>query len=415
MSDFKKFAIPESLIKALDKINITTPTPIQDKTIPVALEGKDILASAQTGTGKTIAYSLPLLTYLLKNPRALALIIAPTRELAAQVNQSLRLIINKNFTMNTALLIGGESMFKQFAQLRAKPQIIIGTPGRITDHLTRGSLKLQETKFLIIDEADRMLDMGFGIQLEKIETFLPAVRQTLMFSATFPANIEKLSQRYLKDPQRIAVGSVTDAAPKIKQEVLHTHHAEKFGLLSKELELREGSIIVFVKTKKSADRLAEELQELGHNTDAIHGDLHQRKRDKVIQAFRSKKSRILIATDVAARGLDIPHVMHVINYDLPQCPEDYIHRIGRTARAGAEGNALCLIAPDDRFKWKCIQKLMNPQESKDLAKVPDQSNYLKAYDKNDFSKRRHIEQRKKKRPFFGEKMSVPAGRKPFKK
>lgn len=367
MTSFSELGLPSSIVQSLDRMSIKTPTPIQAQTIPLALQGSDILASAQTGSGKTIAYSIPMLMKLLTTPGSAALILTPTRELATQVHQALFQLLGRPTPFKTALLIGGESMFRQFGQLRARPQIVVGTPGRITDHLVRGSLSLKKTNFLIIDEADRMLDMGFGIQLDKIAEYLSTERQTLLFSATFPANIEKLSKKYLREPKRVSIDTSTQAAPKIKQEVTFTPPSDKFKHLLKELEQRQGSIIIFVKTKRCADRLADDLNDQGFIADAIHGDLPQRRRDRVIQDFRNSRTRILVATDIAARGLDIPHVMHVINYDLPQCPEDYIHRIGRTGRAGAEGNALCLISPEDNYKWKAILRLMNPQDAQTLG------------------------------------------------
>lgn len=261
-------------------------------------------------------------------------------------------------------------MFKQIMELKKRPQVIVGTPGRINDHLERGTLNLQGVRFLIIDEADRMLDMGFGIQLDQIAEYLPATRQTLMFSATLPPNIEKLSKRFLKNPQRISIHASFQPAPKIKQEILHMAQAEKKEHLMRELAQREGSIIVFVKTKRRADSMSKELRLRGHNTEAMHGDLTQNKREQVIHSFRKGKSRIMIATDVAARGLDIPHVLHVINYDLPECPEDYVHRIGRTGRAEAEGNALSLISPEDSDKWHAIFKLLNPEAAKQQSQSP---------------------------------------------
>lgn len=364
---FDAFALPESLVSALKEMSISRPTPIQAATIALCIEGKDVMASAQTGTGKTLAYTLPLMVRLLASPNSHALVLAPTRELAAQVRDILRQLLGKRPAFNIALLIGGESMGKQFAQLKGRPRIIVGTPGRICDHLTRGSLNLKHTGFLAIDEADRMLDMGFSVQLDKIALYLPKERQTLMFSATFPANIIKLSQKYLQDPARVSVDPTTKAAPKIKQEIIRTTAGEKFPNLLKELNERDGSVIIFVKTKRGADHLAEKLRRQNLSADSIHGDLKQRQRDRAILHFRNNKTRIMVATDVAARGLDIPHIQHVINYDLPQCPEDYIHRIGRTARAGAEGHALCLICPDDHAKWNAINRLMNPGAPKEPA------------------------------------------------
>jgi superfamily II DNA/RNA helicase len=212
-----------------------------------------------------------------------------------------------------------------------------------------------------------MLDMGFSVQLDRIAPYLPKERQTLMFSATMPANIIKLSQNYLHNPARVCVDSPTKAAPKIKQEIIRTTAGEKFSNLLQELNSRDGSVIVFVKTKRGADQLAEKLRRQDLSADSIHGDLKQRQRDRAILHFRNNRTRIMVATDVAARGLDIPHIKHVINYDLPQCPEDYIHRIGRTARAGTEGNALCLICPEDNSKWNAIHRLMNPGAPKEPA------------------------------------------------
>jgi len=383
MSNFEQFQLPNALVESLKAMKISIPTSIQIAAIPPALEGHDILASAQTGSGKTVAYSIPLIVKLLKNPNHTALILTPTRELAAQVHQCLY-DLSPHF--KTALLIGGAPMFKQMNALRKRPQIIVGTPGRINDHLQRGSLSLKETRFLIVDEADRMLDMGFGIQLDRIAEFLPPVRQTLMFSATLPPNIDRLSKKYLTNPQRISIETSKQSAPKIKQEIIRTSSGEKFTKLLDELKLRQGSIVIFTKTKRGADRLSKDLNSYGHNTNAIHGDLSQQRRDRVIQAFRNSANRILVATDVAARGLDIPHIMHVINYDLPQCAEDYIHRIGRTGRAGAEGNALCFVSPADTGKWRAIARIVNPEDVPPLEKSKLQPTQHR-FPKNRFKKR----------------------------
>ncbi len=375
MTDFKSLGLGEALIHSLEAINITTPTPIQEKAIPVALAGRDVLASAQTGTGKTLAYILPLVSRLQKAHDQTALILTPTRELATQVKETVRQLFGQSNAFRLALLIGGESMAKQFAQLRARPRLIVGTPGRICDHLSRGTLKLNHAHYLVLDESDRMLDMGFGDDLEAIVRDLPEDRQTLMFSATLPPDIVRLAKKYLRDPESITIGTTSTPVAKIKQEMVQISHAEKFPRLLKELEEREGSIIVFVKTKRTAASLAERLQDNFHEADAIHGDLRQRERDRVMNAFRRGKNRIMVATDIAARGLDIPQIKHVINYELPQCTEDYIHRIGRTARAGAEGNALCLVSPDDRRHWEMIYRAMNPGASAPSRPQPRSGNF----------------------------------------
>jgi superfamily II DNA/RNA helicase len=363
MDNFTGFGLPAVLLASLERMQYTTPTPIQAQAIPPALAGKDVLGSAQTGTGKTAAFGIPLVARLMTMPRGTALVLTPTRELAVQIMDILQQLIGPYSDIRAALVIGGESMPAQIAKLRSRPRIIVGTPGRINDHLERGTLMLNEVAFLVLDETDRMLDMGFAPQLERIAKYLTQQRQTLMFSATFPANIVQLSAKYLRNPERISVGAGNTAIVKIKQDITYTTQEEKYDLLLKEIGQREGSILIFVKTKHGADRLADKLNRQRLGAEAIHGDLQQRKRERVIQAFRDQKHRILVATDIASRGLDIPHIEHVINYDLPQCPEDYIHRIGRTARAGAEGSSLCLISPEDNDKWKAIHRLMHPGET----------------------------------------------------
>lgn len=361
MTNFEDLGLPENILHSLKHIHFDTPTPIQEQAIPVIMEGHDVLGSAQTGTGKTGAFGIPMLAKLTENnDNSIALVLTPTRELAQQVLESLSLLISRNSKIKTALLIGGDSMPKQLNQLRNRPRVIVGTPGRVNDHLKRRSLDLRNTEFLVLDETDRMLDMGFGIQLDEIAKYLPAERQTLMFSATMPNNIMALSKRFLSNPVRIAVGSTHTPVEKIHQELIKTNDAMKYGELMNQLKTREGSILVFVKTKYAAERMALKLKKENQSADAIHGDLRQSRRERVISNFRDQKYRILVATDIAARGLDIPHIQHVINYDLPQCPEDYIHRIGRTARAGAEGSAVNLLTPQDASKWKAIYKLINP-------------------------------------------------------
>lgn len=365
MENFQSLTLPQVLADALVQMDYSIPTPIQAQAIPFALEGRDILGSAQTGTGKTAAFGLPLLAHLINNPGSAAIVLTPTRELAMQVIDVMRKLLGKEGKIRSALLIGGASMRDQFIALKSSPRLIVGTPGRINDHLDRGSLRLNKTDFLVLDETDRMLDMGFGIQIDAILDHIPEKRQTLMFSATIPKGIARLAQKYLNNPERVAVDSVTMAATNIKQDIVRTSEAEKYSKLVSELDTREGSILVFVKTKRGADQLAFKLNKEDFNSKAIHGDLKQNQRERVISDFRKEKCRILIATDVVARGLDIPHIKHVINYDLPQCPEDYIHRIGRTARAGAEGSALSLVSPQDSGKWHAINRLMNPGSKDD--------------------------------------------------
>ena len=360
MENFRSIKIEESLKHSLSKMNFIKPTPIQGMAIPVALEGKDILGTAQTGTGKTLAFSIPLINKLILDKDAFALVMCPTRELASQVMEAIKSIISDKINIKTALLIGGESMQKQLRQLGNRSRIIVGTPGRINDHLKRRSLDLSATKYLVLDETDRMLDMGFSPQIEMVLKFVPKNHQTLLFSATLPQNILRISERYLNRPERISTGSTSIPVAKIKQETLQVFKENKYDQLIDQFLLRKGSILVFVKTKRNADKMVKRLKEEGHSADTIHGDLRQSKRDRVINSFRKGLKRILIATDVAARGLDIPLIQHVINYDLPQVPEDYIHRIGRTGRAGKDGSALTFLTPSDRSMWNSISRLINP-------------------------------------------------------
>ena len=358
--DFNELPIDNKLKNSIKFADFKTPTPIQSKSIPISLMGKDILGTAQTGTGKTLAFTIPMINKLILDKNAMALIICPTRELASQVMQTVLKLNVREIGIGNALLIGGEGMQKQLKKLKKRARIIVGTPGRINDHLKRQSLNLSKVSYLVLDETDRMLDMGFTPQIELILKFIPKQHQTLLFSATLPNNILRISEKYLNNPERIAVGSLSTPIEKIKQETFQITQDKKYHELINQLVERNGSILVFVKTKHGADKIVKRLKYDGHSADAIHGNLRQSKRERVINNFRNGKSRILIATDVAARGLDIPLIQHVINYDLPQVPEDYIHRVGRTGRAGKEGSALTFLTPSDRSMWNSISRLINP-------------------------------------------------------
>jgi ATP-dependent RNA helicase DeaD len=366
MENFNSLNLEKTLMDSIAVINFKTPTPIQAQAIPVALEGKDILGTAQTGTGKTAAFGIPLVNFLLKTQKDTALVMTPTRELATQVMQTMTSLIGRG-NIRSALLIGGDSMQKQLRQMQRNPRLIVGTPGRINDHLKRRTLKLQKTSFLVLDESDRMLDMGFTPQINQVLETVPEKHQTLLFSATLANNIVRLAERYLKNPVRISVGSTSTPIDKIKQEILHVKDGDKYNQLIKEIYNRQGAILIFVKTRRNAEKMVKRLKYDDHDADAIHGNLRQNKRDKVIKAFRNGHFRILVGTDVASRGLDIPAIKHVINFDLPQLPEDFIHRIGRTARAGAEGSALSFIGGDDRSKWNAIQRLIDPNFKQDKS------------------------------------------------
>ena len=395
MNNFNELPLESQLKNSLKFADFKTPTPIQSQSIPLSLTGKDILGTAQTGTGKTLAFTVPMINKLIKDKNAMALIICPTRELASQVMQTVTKLNSKEININSALLIGGESMQKQLRQLTKRTRIIVGTPGRINDHIERKSLKLYKVTYLVLDETDRMLDMGFTPQIELILRHIPKSHQTLLFSATLPDDILKISEKYLKNPERVSVGSVSTPIEKIKQETFQITPDKKYHELINQLVERSGSILVFVKTKHGADKIVKRLKYDGHSADAIHGNLRQSKRDRVIRGFRSGKSRILVATDVAARGLDIPLIQHVINYDLPQVPEDYIHRIGRTGRAGKEGSAMTFLTNHDYSMWRSIQKLIDP-DFKLKEQVKNPSNKKNKKFKNKFKKNKNKKKFKSK-------------------
>jgi len=366
MKKFSDFNLTSPILNALKNLNLSEPTPIQLLSIPLAVEGRDLLGTAQTGTGKTFAFGIPLVNHLALNKESGALILTPTRELALQVLTALKSLTSKDNLLNAALLIGGDPIQKQLKQLK-NARLVVGTPGRMKDHLKRKSLNLKHFDFLVLDETDRMLDMGFLEDIKAIIEKLPS-HQTLLFSATLPKNISDLAQKFLNKPERINAGKENSPIVNITQEVRNISQKEKYDQLKIELLERTGSIVLFVKTKRSADKIALQLRKDKLNAEAIHGDLRQIKREKVLMKFRKNQFQILVATDVAARGLDIPLIEHVINYDIPQNPEDYIHRIGRTARAGAKGTALTFITPTDKKNWILIEKLINPNSSGDNKK-----------------------------------------------
>ena len=358
MQKFSDLSISLLVLDAIKKLKLIKPTPIQKISIPLALEGNDILGTAQTGTGKTYAFGIPLINHLTLNKDSYAIILTPTRELALQVSSALKDLTSMKNIIDTAVIIGGDSIQKQLKQLK-KARLVVGTPGRIHDHIRRKSLKLSKFNFLVLDETDRMLDMGFVDEIKSIIEKLPS-HQTLLFSATLPKKISDIAKNFMTNPQRVNVGEENTPLTNIKQEIKNVNQKEKFEHLKLELLEINGSVVLFVKTKRSADKIALKLRKDKFNAEAIHGDLRQSKREKVILKFRKNRFQILVATDVAARGLDIPHIEHVINYDIPQNPEDYIHRIGRTARAGAKGRALTFLTDGDKKNWNAIGKLINP-------------------------------------------------------
>ncbi len=382
---FTELGLSKKLISSLNKINFINLTPIQEECIPLTLKGNDILASAETGSGKTGAYIIPVISFIEKSKKNKTIILVPTRELAKQIMDVANLFFSKKEKFNSMILIGGESIKDQIFRLKRNPKIIICTPGRAIDHLKRKTLDLKDVSTLILDETDKMLDMGFGPDIENIIRLTSKERQTLMFSATIPKKIVKVAELYLNNPKRITIGKENEIPKNIKQEVKKIKSNEKYDELKKELISRKGSILVFMKTKHGSDRLAKRLKNHEIISQAIHGDLSQNKRNKIIQQFRNNKFNILIGTDIVSRGLDIPDIEHVINYDLPQVPEDFIHRMGRTARAGKSGKVLTFITPENLKLWKEIDKLINSKSEK-KSKSDDNKKFIKKKSRKDFLK-----------------------------
>ncbi|KVW99052.1 DEAD/DEAH box helicase [Thiobacillus denitrificans] len=372
MTTFAELGLAPDILRALDEMGYLTPTPIQEQVIPLALQGADILGAAQTGTGKTAAFALPLIQRLLpfantgtspaKHPIR-ALILTPTRELAIQVEESVQAYI-KHVPLRSLVVYGGVSINTQIPILKAGVEILVATPGRLLDHVQNKTLMLNQVNTLVLDEADRMLDMGFMPDLKRIVALLPAQRVNMMFSATFPEEIRKLADSILNQPTFIEVAR-NETAVNVTQVVHPVHHERKRQLLAHLITSRDlRQVLVFTGTKLGCNRLANELNKLGIHADAIHGDKTQQERIKVLEAFKAGTMRVLVATDVAARGIDIEALPFVVNYDLPHNAEDYVHRIGRTGRAGASGEAISLVSESETRYLKDIEKLIgNPIET----------------------------------------------------
>jgi ATP-dependent RNA helicase RhlE len=368
---FNQLGLSAELLRAVDEKGYETATPIQQQAIPLILEGRDLLAGAQTGTGKTAGFTLPLLQKLQHGTenrrRVRALVLTPTRELAAQVGESVR-DYGKHLPFRTAVIFGGVSINTQIAKLRNGVDVIVATPGRLLDHLQQKTVELGAVEVLVLDEADRMLDMGFIRDIKKIMKMLPAKRQNLLFSATFSTDIRQLAAELLNSPKEIQVAVNGKPAEGIDQVIYPVDKGRKRELLS----YRIGSenwrqVLVFTRTKHGANRLAKQLEEDGLSCAAIHGNKSQTARIRALSDFKSGKVRVLVATDVAARGLDIEKLPHVVNYELPFVAEDYVHRIGRTARAGNQGHAISLVCVDENSLLADIEKLLQTKIRKEVV------------------------------------------------
>ncbi len=344
MKTFQEFGLEPKVLRAITEMGFEESTPIQELAIPLAMAGRDLIGQAQTGTGKTAAFGVPLVHKIeVQEEKIVALIMCPTRELAIQVAEEIAKL-GRFKGIRSLPIYGGQDIVKQMRALKKKPQIIIGTPGRLLDHINRKTIKLDDVQTVILDEADEMLDMGFMEDIQSILRSVPETRHTMLFSATMPTNIQKLAQQFLKNPEHISVIPKELSTPLISQFYIEIHEKQKFEALSRLIDMESPDLaIIFGRTKRRVDELADALQKRGYPVEGLHGDLSQNQRDQVMRKFREGSIDVLVATDVAARGLDVSGVTHVINFDMPQDPESYVHRIGRTGRAGKEGTAWTFV------------------------------------------------------------------------
>ncbi len=357
-SSFANISLDARLNKAIAKMGFNTPTPIQEKAIPTIMNGSDTISLAETGSGKTAAYLIPVISQLLIDKEKQALILAPTRELATQIGDVVKEFTHFAQEINYAVVIGGAPMFKQLKHLGRRPRIIIATPGRLVDHIRRGSVMLNQVSHLILDEADRMFDMGFAPQVNEVIRRIPTERQTLLFSATFPKEIRELAGRVLRNPIEIEVRKNELPPTVILQKMIPVGQGNKNDRTLDLINAATGSVIVFARTKHRTNRLARYLEEYGVKVTHIHGDRSQGQRNKSISGFKSGEYRVMVATDIAARGIDVSEISDVINYDIPMTAEDYVHRIGRTGRAGQNGQASTLVTPEEVHDWAHIARKM---------------------------------------------------------
>ena len=354
---FFGLGIAPGLLAVLDALKFTVPTPIQEAAIPIAVEGKDVVGVAQTGTGKTLAFGIPMVQRLAQG-KGRGLVLVPTRELAVQISEDLAKFV-RAFKLRATVVIGGESMSRQIRQLREHPHIIIATPGRLNDLLEQRQLRLSDVGILVLDEADRMLDMGFLPQIERIIKLLPRERQTMLFSATMHPNVLKIASRHMHLPVRTEIAPSGTAPDLVTQEMYFVQKQRKGELLGQLLAQYSGSVLLFVRTKRGATRVARILRAAGHAAAEIHADRSQAQRTDAMRGFKTGKFRVLVATDIAARGIDVTDIELVINYDLPDDIGNYVHRIGRTGRAGKRGHAITFATPDQRKDVKDIERFMS--------------------------------------------------------
>jgi len=355
-SSFYGLGIAPKILEVLNRMKFVVPTPIQHKAIPIAAEGKDIIAVAQTGTGKTLAFAIPVIQRLSQN-KGNCLVLVPTRELAIQVDETFQKLAPE-FGMRSAVIIGGASMYLQIQALKRNPRIIIATPGRLVDHMNQGNIILAFMKIVILDEADRMLDMGFQPQIERILKHIPKDRQTMFFSATIPPEIIKIGTAHMKLPINIEIAPSGTVAERVIQELFIVKSDSKRKLLEKILAQYKGSVLLFSRTRRSAARITRFIREMGYRAAEIHSDRSLGQRREALEGFKTGRYRVLVATDIASRGIDVTGIELVINYDLPEEAENYVHRIGRTARAGHEGRAISFATPDQKDDIRNIERII---------------------------------------------------------
>lgn len=359
LTSFDTLGVSPTLLRNLAKAGFAEPTAIQAQAIPHALAGRDVLGCAQTGTGKTAAFVIPMLERLSGAPKGQprALILAPTRELAIQIQATID-TLGRDLQLFATTVVGGADMQAQVRGLRQRPDIIVATPGRLLDHMWNGTISLLAMSILVLDEADRMLDMGFAPQINQILDAMPEERQTLLFSATMPSDLARLAQASVKDPVRVMVTKSATTADGVSQAVHHTTHDHKNSLLMSLLQSESDTVLVFARTKHRADRLGRMIDTAGHRVAVLHGGRTLPQRRAALEGFRRGTFRVLVATDIAARGIDVANIAHVINYDVPNCPEDYVHRIGRTARMRATGRATTFVTAEDHDQLRAIERLL---------------------------------------------------------
>jgi ATP-dependent RNA helicase DeaD len=377
---FEELGLSKEILKAIDAMGFEEPTPIQAGVIPMILEGRDVIGQAQTGTGKTAAFGIPIVELCRRGKKPFAIVLEPTRELAVQVAEELNKI-GKYKKVSALPVYGGASILNQIKAIRRGVDIIVGTPGRVIDHINRGTLDLADVHIAVLDESDEMLDMGFVDDITAILKVTPVERQTLLFSATMPDQIFEIAKKHMRNPEKIRLSPKEMVVPKIKQVFYEVRNYEKIEALVRLLDVEDPELtIIFCHTKKDVDELCGKLQQIGYNASALHGDYTQARRDEVMEKFRSGKIDILVATDVAARGLDIQNVSHVINYSIPQNPESYVHQIGRTGRAGKSGIAITFVTPREYNSLRLIERSAKTRISR--KQLPTLADAQKAREKS---------------------------------